>query len=199
MSHFTRKADAVSVASSDTLHPDEPSQTSYSLTAEDFYTPLQTPAAPAPASAQDPPPKTKKKNKKKKKKAITGTDAAADEMSAPSGAAPSTGLKSSSLKTTNRPSPSSTGERDGSTDPFADQMAEIDSVRKKKEEEDSKSSEHQELLDKALDVMMKFDKEKKDKSQETSAAIEEDHWRHIQAYIYENQCLLPNGGQPLQE
>ncbi|KAH7075585.1 hypothetical protein BKA63DRAFT_565651 [Paraphoma chrysanthemicola] len=200
MSQFTRKADAVSIASSDTLHPDEPSQTLHSPTAEDFYTPLQTPAAPAPAPApapaQDSAPKTKKKNKKKKKKAATGTDAAADETSAPSGAALSTRL-TSSLTTTNRPSPTSPGERDSSTDPFDDQMAEVDSVRKKKK--DSKSSDNQELLDKALDGMMKMDKEKKDKSQETSAAIEEDHWRHIQAYIYENQCLLPNGGQPIQE
>jgi hypothetical protein len=166
MSQFTRKADAVSIASSDTLHPDEPGQTSHSPTAEDFYTPLQTPAAPAPA--QDPAPKTKKKNKKKKKKAATGTNAAADETSAPSGAALSTGL-TSSLTTTNRPSPTSPGERDSSTDPFADQIAKVNSVRKKKK--DSESSDNQELLDKALDGMMKMDKEKKDKSQETSAAV----------------------------
>jgi hypothetical protein len=68
-SPLTRKSDAGSAASSDTLHPsDSAAQPSPSPTAADFHTPLQTPAGTSETQEQVVPPK-KKRNKKKKKTA----------------------------------------------------------------------------------------------------------------------------------
>jgi hypothetical protein len=75
---LTRKSDAESAASSDTLHPsDSAAQPSPSPTAADFHTPLQTPACTSETQEQVVPPK-KKKNKKKKKKTAATYDSNAD-------------------------------------------------------------------------------------------------------------------------
>jgi hypothetical protein len=125
-SAFTCEPDAKSAASSDTLHPiGSAAQLSPSPTAEDFHTPLQTPAATS-ATQELVAPLKKKKNKKKKKKtaALVSTDAAT--ASAPVGESISSRAASTTL---NNNSDGST-EFDYSADPFGGQMSHVDAIRK---------------------------------------------------------------------
>jgi hypothetical protein len=125
-SGLTREPDSTSAASSDTLHPSgNAPQPSPSPTAEDFHTPLQTPAATSAPQEQVAPPK-KKKNKKKKKKTAAPVSADAATASAPFG---KTDSSRAAPTTPNNNSDGST-EFDYSADPFGGQMSHIDAIRK---------------------------------------------------------------------
>jgi hypothetical protein len=114
MSRPTHESDAVSTASSATLHPPP------SPTAEDFHTPLQTPTALSATQDQVPQPK-KKKNKKKKKKPATASSGAS---------VGDTVLEVASTTANNL-------NYDYTADPFGDQMSHIDAIREATKNPDS--------------------------------------------------------------
>jgi hypothetical protein len=180
MSQNIRKSDTVSIASSDTLHPDDPAQPSPSPTADDFYTPLQTPAVPP--TAQDQAPKLKKKNKKKKKKAATTLEPIATAGIDSTSAAPGTSLPSSSNPPTvsKHPAPSSPDSVDHSADPFADQMSHIDSVRKSnKESKHYYNRTDQDIEAKGADEKVGKEKAEKKKSKEHLVRLPASSWLAI--------------------
>lgn len=110
MSQPAREADAVSVASSDTLHPSDIGHPSPSPAAEDFHTPLQTPTVPDTPQEQTAKPKKKKNKSKKKKKAAVPTAPAAEDS-----------VTDAEIESTNN--------FDHEADPFGNQMSHIDAIR----------------------------------------------------------------------
>jgi hypothetical protein len=126
LSDFTREPDVASAASSDTLHPSGSAvQPSPSPTAEDFHTPLQTPAATSAPKEQVAPPK-KKKNKKKKKKTDAPVPTNVSTASAPVGETSSFRPTST---TDNHNNSGGATEFDYSAHPFGGQISHIDAVR----------------------------------------------------------------------
>jgi hypothetical protein len=107
------EVDAVSVASSATLHPREGGQPSPSPSTQDFHTPLQTPVDPDKSREQVEKPKRKKK-KNKKKKTPTAAQEGADPVAGASVADAQAG---------------SNGDYDHLADPFEQQISHIDAIR----------------------------------------------------------------------
>jgi hypothetical protein len=129
-----RELDAVSIASSDTLHPSDSAQVSPSPTAQDFHTPLQTPAIPP--IPQDSTPKPKKKKNKKKKKPAAAVDATDSAMSATSAGA-CLGDAGTGIAVAKRNGSGSAAQTSWFLDPFGNQMSHIDVIRAATKNEDS--------------------------------------------------------------
>ncbi|KAF1916778.1 hypothetical protein BDU57DRAFT_517073, partial [Ampelomyces quisqualis] len=108
-----------SVASSETLHPNDAAQLSPSPTAQDFFTPMQTPALTSAPQEQTPKPK-KKKNKKKKKKNATEQEGEGSDN-------PTT-ISNSVVPFTSNTS-QIFDEGDYIADPFGKQLSHIDAIR----------------------------------------------------------------------
>ncbi|KAF2036337.1 hypothetical protein EK21DRAFT_84032 [Setomelanomma holmii] len=191
----TRKSDGVSVASSDTLLPDDPAQPSPSPTAEDFHTPLQTPADLN--TTLELPVKSKKNKKKNKKKKVPATDMDPTKSTGPtrsSSGAPDTDIASTKDPsiTAIRPAPSSPDDIDPD-DAFADQLKQIDSVRKSNEDAKSYFNKvNKGDKEKAAEDKGAEDKAEKKRSSKKPQKFEQSHWFQIQEFLHENPALLPN-------
>jgi hypothetical protein len=142
-----RESDTLSVASSDTLHHNESAQLSPSPTADEFSTPLQTPAMPS-TSEEQAQKQNKKKNKKKKKKktaavsdAPTPATATVSATYVPTGSVPfaligstayvPTGASSSAGPSVPKTATFVDGAGNWNGDPFGGQLSHIDAIRAK--------------------------------------------------------------------
>jgi hypothetical protein len=123
MSPSRRGSNATSGASSATLNAGDTGLTSPSPSAENFFTPLQTPAVPPTPEEQTPKPKKKKPKKKKKKPAAAGEASASSMPPFTPGGAP---------RAPNDGSPPSSNSDDGlayDDNPFGNQISHIDAIR----------------------------------------------------------------------
>jgi hypothetical protein len=135
-----QESDALSVASSATLHHNESTLLSPSSIAQDHSMPLQTPVMP-PASGEEAPKPKKKKNKKKKKKTaavldgpvpIPATDsvpAASASIGASSAAGPSVPKTATAGPSVPKTATFVDGNGNWNGDPFGGQMSHIDAIR----------------------------------------------------------------------
>jgi hypothetical protein len=124
-------SDALSVASSATLHHNESTLLSPSSIAQDYSTPLQTPVMP-PASREEPPKPKKKKNKKKKKKktaAVLGGTVPIPATDSVSAASASIGASSAAGPSVPKTATFVDGNGNWNGDPFGGQMSHIDAIR----------------------------------------------------------------------
>ncbi|KAF2829781.1 hypothetical protein CC86DRAFT_464288 [Ophiobolus disseminans] len=190
MSPVRRESNAASVSSSVTLNMGDTAVLSPSPTAENFFTPLQTPAT-IPTTAQDQAPKAKKKKNKKKKKAAATVTVEASGTNSPAASIIASHNGTTAVSVSNCSPPSSGADTDSPShgpNPFGEQMSHIDAIRKEAKNPDSF---YNRINRSREEETAKNEKHDKDYEQlKGSANLANTAMRDIQAYMKENPSIF---------
>ncbi|KAH8730597.1 hypothetical protein GQ44DRAFT_823310 [Phaeosphaeriaceae sp. PMI808] len=186
VSQYIRESDTASIASSEMLmNQSDVVPHSPSPTADDFFTPLQTPAATL--FAEDQATKPKKKNKSKKKKKTTGASAPSGASDVKTELTPTVDAEASAtISKDNDPSV----DQPSSSNPFANGKSPIDMIQGVANNPNTNST----IVNREAKERAKDDQAQREQNQwalpENGCPTNGTMWRSIQGFLIENPQAL---------